>query len=132
VGSNDKQTSTLSTHNNSFDKANRVRCFNHILQLSAKTFLKPFNPGLGAAASEEVDEDGEGNNLNTEEFSAVQEDEDEEEEDGGTADDKDDDIDETDSVEDEECETLLADTVSVRETVTKVCCCLRCWRLLLS
>ena len=51
----------------------------------------------------------------------MQEDEDKDEEDGGFADDKDDDTDETDSVEDEECETLLADTVSVRETVTKVC-----------
>jgi hypothetical protein len=130
MGSNNKQTSTLSTHNNSFDKANRVRCFNHILQLSAKTFLKPFNPGLGAAASEEVDKSGEGNN--TEEFSAVQEDEEEEEEDGGIADDKDHDIDEMDSVEDKECGTLLADTVSVRETVTKVCCCLRSSRPLLN
>lgn len=117
-------------HDNSFDKTNHVRCFNHTLQLSAKTFLKPFNPGLGSAAPEvdEVDEDNNGK-----EFSAVQEDEVEEDnDDEGTANKEDDSDDETESVEDEECETLTADTVVVRETVTKVCHCLRCWRPLLT
>jgi hypothetical protein len=41
--SNDKQTETLDTLPNSFHKFNRVRCFNHTMQLSAKALLKPFS-----------------------------------------------------------------------------------------
>jgi hypothetical protein len=45
--SNDTQTTTLSTNpNNSFAAANRVRCFNHVLNLSAKSLLRPFQKTL--------------------------------------------------------------------------------------
>ena len=42
---------------NSFDVANRVRCFNHTLQLSAKTLLRPFNAGLGKTTEDSNDND---------------------------------------------------------------------------
>jgi len=41
--SNDKQTEFLHALPNSFNETNRVRCFNHTLQLSAKALLKPFS-----------------------------------------------------------------------------------------
>ncbi|KAJ7577822.1 hypothetical protein C8J56DRAFT_798148, partial [Mycena floridula] len=40
--SNDKQTETLANLNNSFTAPNRVRCFNHTLNLSVKSLLRPF------------------------------------------------------------------------------------------
>jgi hypothetical protein len=43
---------------NSFELENRVHCFNHTLQLSAKTLLCPFNAGLGKTS-----EDGDNNNI---------------------------------------------------------------------
>ena len=39
---NDKQTMCLHQLNNSFDHVNRIRCYNHTMQLSAKALLKPF------------------------------------------------------------------------------------------
>jgi hypothetical protein len=48
---------------NSFEEVNRARCFNHTLQLSAKTLLKPFNAGMSsmkpALEEEELDNIGE-------------------------------------------------------------------------
>ncbi|GBE82246.1 hypothetical protein SCP_0406300 [Sparassis crispa] len=44
--SNDKQTTELAKLPNSFEEVHRVRCFNHTLQLSAKSLLKPFNAAL--------------------------------------------------------------------------------------
>src|SRR5258705_11663448 len=43
---NDVQTIKLDQLDNSFKEENRVRCFNHTLQLSAKSLLKPFNLAL--------------------------------------------------------------------------------------
>jgi hypothetical protein len=59
---NDKMTTKLTQFNNSFEEENRARCFNHMLQLSAKTLLKPFNTALGKVkdnieAPEENDDD---------------------------------------------------------------------------
>ena len=48
---NDTQTRKLASLNNSFEMTNRVRCFNHTLQLSAKALLKPF---AAALSSDEV------------------------------------------------------------------------------
>ena len=47
---NDKQTMKLSKLANSFEEEHRARCFNHTIQLSAKTLLKPFNTALGCRA----------------------------------------------------------------------------------
>lgn len=46
MSSNDTQVAALAGLPNSFELDNRVRCFNHTLQLSAKTLLRPFNAGL--------------------------------------------------------------------------------------
>ena len=56
--SNDTQSETQAGMPNSFDLDNRVRCFNHTLQLSARTLLRPFNVGLGKTT-----EDGDNNDL---------------------------------------------------------------------
>ena len=53
--SNDTQTTKLDELDNSFDKENRVRCFNHTLQLSAKALLKPFNTALSRKAADDDD-----------------------------------------------------------------------------
>src|SRR5713101_4664775 len=56
--SNDKQTTKLDQLDNSFHKENRVRCFNHTMQLSAKALLKPFNTALSrTTADDSIDED---------------------------------------------------------------------------
>jgi hypothetical protein len=46
--SNDSQTAVLAQMENTFEDVNRARCFNHMLQLSAKTLLKPFNAGMSS------------------------------------------------------------------------------------
>ena len=46
--SNDKQTTHLHALPNSFDQVNRVRCFNHTIQLSAKKLLEPFTSATDA------------------------------------------------------------------------------------
>ena len=53
--SNDTQTTKLDQLDNSFEEENRVRCFNHTLQLSAKSLLKPFNMALSGNPADEVD-----------------------------------------------------------------------------
>ena len=55
---NDTQGETLAGMPNSFDLENCVHCFNHTLQLSAKTLLCPFNVGLG-----KMTEDGHNNDV---------------------------------------------------------------------
>ena len=42
----DTQTMKLDELDNSFNKENRICCFNHTMQLSAKALLKPFTSGL--------------------------------------------------------------------------------------
>ena len=51
--SNDKQTDCLNALPNSFNQVNRVRCFNHTMQLSAKRLLKPFTSSTGPADTED-------------------------------------------------------------------------------
>jgi hypothetical protein len=53
ASANDTQTTELSTLDNAFDAENRVRCFNHTLQLSAKTLIQPFNPGMAKSKNSE-------------------------------------------------------------------------------
>jgi len=108
----------LAAKDNSFDEANRVRCFNHSIQLAAKALLKPFNAGLGSSEiviNDEVD-DGAGG---AEQFATAEEDDDEgfDLEDGNLSEH---DEDEFEGIAAAEREELLADTTAVRETVTKV------------
>jgi len=50
--SNDTQTTKLDELDNSFDQENHVWCFNHTLQLSAKSLLKPFNTALSGTTTD--------------------------------------------------------------------------------
>src|ERR1700720_4192877 len=93
--SNDTQTTKFDELDNSFDKENQVRCFNHTLQLSAKALLKPFNTALsGKAADDDVSNIGK--------------------------DLQDDGINELQELNEADRELMLEETAAVRTTVTKV------------
>lgn len=121
ASSNDTQTIKLDQLDNTFNKENRVRCFNHTLQLSAKALLRPFNIGLSAGKatddSDEIDQDDEDN-------IAVFEDDEDEGDDGddgqGEEDDPNDNIDELGILDEDERNQVLEDTTVVRDTITKV------------
>ena len=118
--SNDTQGQALAGMANSFELENRVHCFNHTLQLSAKTLLHPFNVGLGKTTED-------GNNNDVEDLpNEIIDDEDEDNEDNGLptipeADDINDGINELEELEEDEREDILTDTAAVCDTVTKVC-----------
>lgn len=123
---NDKQTAKLDALDNSFEETNRVRCFNHTLQLSAKALLTPFNTAISgkAAQDDEPPEEDDDDNL---QFSQEDEgddgedgEEDVDEEDVEDKDDKDDDIDELEELSESERAWMLENTADVRATVTKV------------
>ena len=120
--SNDTQGKALADMPNSFKLENRVRCFNHTLQLSAKTLLRPFNAGLGKITAE----DGENSNvddlldLDDEEDDDENEDDDMDLPDVFNIDDVDDGIDELDALDADAYNTVIADTAAIRETVSKL------------
>jgi hypothetical protein len=64
ASSNDTMTTVLDGMPNAFDEVNRVWCFNHTLQLSAKTLIWPFNAGFSSGNANDVDDvdsdDGDG------------------------------------------------------------------------
>ena len=118
---NDKQTTKLDTLDNSFEAVNRVRCFNHTLQLPAKALLAPFNPAISKKATQddEMLEEDDDNQLlpeNDEEDSEEEGEEDVEENDN-----EDDGINELEELSENEWVQVLENTAGVRETVTKVC-----------
>lgn len=120
---NDKQTVTLDALDNSFKEDNRVRCFNHTLQLSAKALLAPFNTAISSKARQDhamPEEDGDTELIPADDEETDDED-DSSEEDSKDSDDEDDGIDELERLGESECKQLLDDTAKVRETVTKVC-----------
>lgn len=120
---NDTQTSELASMDNSFEEENRVRCFNHTLQLSAKTLLKPFNAGLSPSKDDDdlpVDEDG-GGVVDLEDFGEDFEDSDGSDGDElSSVDDAEEDVDELEGLDADEQTAHLESTVGVRETVSKV------------
>ena len=123
---NDKQTAKLSTFKNSFEEVNRVRCFNHTLQLSAKALLTPFNTALSGGGKEDSGEMAEDSGDDMAVLGADEEDEDDgndaddEDEDVEDKDDEDDDINELQELSEDERDQVLEDTAVVRETLTKV------------
>src|SRR5882762_9189483 len=123
ASANDKQTTKLSSLDNSFKEEYQARCFNHTLQLSAKSLLKPFNTALSREAADNVDitdeEDDDPPILEADEEGKEEEDENEEDEDEDK-DNEDDGIDELDMLNEEEWTQVLEDTAAVRATVTKV------------
>jgi hypothetical protein len=120
---------------NSFEEVNRARCFNHTLQLSAKTLLKPFNVGMSSTSSafeEDKFEDFDNDMLDplANGIVTVSNDEGDDNE-GGDEDgynsggedlDSDDhaDSDGFNELDEQEREKILVDTAIVRQTVTKV------------
>ena len=112
---------TLSNLDNSFDKENHVRCFNHTLQLSSKALLKPFNVGISKKTDEDLSIE------HNDEPSLCDPNDDDVDVDNDD-DDHEDHADEGEDVEDEneddltdaEKEELLANTLAIRETVSKV------------
>ena len=127
--SNDTQGETLADMPNSFSLENRVRCFNHTLQLSAKTLLHPFNVGLGKTTDDGNNNDAD-NLLDVDDNGLDEDDEDDEDDDNDDDDglpivpdddDIDDGVDELDALDADEREEIIADTAAVREMVSKVC-----------
>jgi hypothetical protein len=124
--SNDTQTTKLDALDNSFDETNRVRCFNHTLQLSAKALLKPFNTALsGKTTGDDGDSDDvtaqdiDDNHLIPEDDEEDVEGEDEEEVEGEGE--VEDDVDELEVLSEDERNQMLEETTAVCKTVTKVC-----------
>ena len=122
--SNDTQTTELDQLDNTFEKENRVRCFNHTLQLSAKALLKPFNIGLSGKAT---DDDDELTQDDDNDLAMVENDEDEgneeeqaDEDDDDEDDEDDDNIDELEKLSEDEQNRVLQETTVVRKTITKV------------
>lgn len=128
--SNDTQTTTLHKLDNTFDEANRVRCFNHTIQLSAKSLLKPFNAALSRTPVDDVAAFDDNNDETIGEGDEAEEGQDEDDEDqsedkGGDEDSivdkvEDDNIDELQELSEQERLELLEETQAVRSAVTKV------------
>jgi hypothetical protein len=119
---NDKLTKKLASLDNSFEECNRVRCFNHTLQLSAKALVQPFNAGMSSAhnatlAGDQVEDDNEDDDCEEINMDGVDNNDDE---DDDNDDDDDDAVDELEMLSEEEREEILNDTAIVRQTVTKV------------
>ena len=112
---NDTLTTKLDQLDNTFEEENRARCFNHTLQLSAKTLLKPFNIGLSGNVTDDDDHSTQDDNGD----SAIVEDD---EEDEGDEEERaeDDNINELEELSEDEQSQVLEETTVVRETVTKV------------
>ena len=95
---------------------NRIRCFNHTLQLSAKALLRPFSSDKKDDADKEVpldvDDDDDDDDLGMPALEGVDDD--------GDNDDEDDE-DPFDALSDEEQVELTENTEAVREVITKVC-----------
>jgi hypothetical protein len=104
---------------NAFEELNRVRCFNHTIQLSAKALLKPFS----SAGSTETDNETENGDDGMPELQAMNDEDDEEEgEDDPDADDEDEEEEEdllTD-LDDDEREELINNTEAVCTMLNKV------------
>ncbi|KAF8892713.1 hypothetical protein BD779DRAFT_1436743, partial [Infundibulicybe gibba] len=132
--SNDKQTCVLASLSNSFDEVNRVRCFNHTMQLSVKALLKPFSTAIQgsyensgdaedsvAIPKDGVDSDSNGDDneqgINTKGDDDGEEEE--EDEDGGDEEDEEEEEDPLEVLDEGMHEKLLQDTAAVRTTLSK-------------
>jgi len=102
---------------NAFEELNRVRCFNHTIQLSAKGLLKPYYSAGSIATGDETEYGDDG-------MPALETIDDKEEESAGDPDaDDDDEEDEEDplgALDDNEREELISSTEDVRTTLNKV------------
>jgi len=126
---NDTQAVELAKLPNTFEETNHVCCFNHTLQLSAKTLLKPFNVTLADGRNdcteynvlelEEVD-----NEESVEDGSKDDEDDNDNCDDDSDPDsaldfDAEDGVDELEILPSGERADVLEQTSNIRDTVTK-------------
>jgi hypothetical protein len=127
VTSNDKQTTKLAALNNSFEVFNRVRCFNHTFQLSAKTLLRPLNSGILGDSSSTSDNEDEGDDADECPPLIIDDESDDDNvdgslnDDGNEMDDPDDEIDELSQLDSVVQQETIHKTVVVREAVSTVC-----------
>jgi len=104
---------------NTFEEVNCARCFNHMLQLSAKTLLKPFNAGMSLTklALEEEESENVGDKmpilLDSEDDSNKDSDKDGDDGNDRLQDADSDEIDELNQLNEQECETVLMNTAVV-------------------
>jgi len=132
AASNNTQAIVLAKLPNMFEEINHVCCFNHTLQLSAKTLLKPFNvaladgrnnhaeddvPDLEEVDNEESAEDGSKDNDDGDDDCDDDSDPDSALDFGGA----DDGVNELDMLPSDEREDTFEQMSDVRDTVTKVC-----------
>jgi hypothetical protein len=129
ASSNDTQGEALAGMPNSFVQEHRVRCFNHTLQLSAKTLLRPFNSGLGKGAEDDDAKDVDDLLDSEDESDSEDDDEGDGDGDGDDAEDPmalldagviDDGIDKLGALDEATRNEILTDTAAVREMVTKL------------
>lgn len=115
----------LATLPNSFEEVNRVRCFNHTLQLSAKALLRPFNAGMGKMSDDDTSDLTGGAEEQTEDKDDGDDDNDDDNDDDepnvvDLNDDPDDNIDELDVLTEGDRDKILEDTSAVRAIVSKL------------
>ena len=122
----DTQTMKLDELDNSFNKENRIHCFNHMMQLSAKALLKPFTSGLSGKQTNN-DEMAITEIENPDGLLMEEDDDDEVEVDvengvtnHGEEDNVDDGIDEIAELDEGEQTRLLEETAAVHQAVSKV------------
>jgi len=124
ASSNNTQTTKLNKMGNSFDEENRVCCFNHTLQLSAKSLLKPFNTTLSQKATDDNNDDddltAQDHDANQVILAADEEEDGGDEEEADLEDDIDDEHDKLQALSEDQQKQVLEDTAVVCETVTKV------------
>jgi hypothetical protein len=123
ASSNDTQTMSLANLDNSFEEENRVRCFNHTMQLSANDLIAPFNAGMTPNPTlEEVKDASDGDVPSDHEENEEDEDEDEDEDDSSVVneDDANDGINEMDELSVVDRETLMRNTRAVWASVSKL------------
>ena len=114
--SNDKQTDMLDKLPNTFEELNRVRCFNHTIQLSAKGLLKPFY----SAGSIETDNETEHGDDCMPALQAMDDEEEDEADPDADDDDEEEEEDPLGALDDDEREQLINNTETVRTTLNKV------------
>jgi hypothetical protein len=119
ASANDKLVQKLDKLENSFEADNHVHCFNHTLQLSAKTLIRPFNPGIAKDKDADHLDDDTGVMLKVDDDDDNDADADADSDEELT-DDRDDGIDEMEALSESEQEDLLENTAEIREAVSKV------------
>jgi hypothetical protein len=114
---NDVQTDRLEEFPNTFESVNRIRCFNHIMQLSAKALMKSFTSPAASGDNDDNDDDIDIINPVIADFAG----DDDGDSDGcSNDDDYGGDVPAFNALDGEEREELLANTEVVHETLSKV------------